>query len=175
MQLSAVKNLLDTNPTAAAEHLEAALQLNRETQQELTLIIDELRPAALEGRGLIQALGDYTTRWQEHTGIQVATVIQGERPLPLEIEQSLYRVLQEALANVARHAEAETVQLELNITPEGVRLTIQDDGRGFELEAVSPHALGLTSMRQRLAEINGTLTIKSTLAVGTKVIAEVKI
>ncbi|HEY9087933.1 MAG TPA: histidine kinase, partial [Anaerolineaceae bacterium] len=102
MQLSAAKNLLTSQPEVAAEHLESALQLNRETQQELKLIIDELRPAALEGRGLAQALGEYTARWQEHTGIRVETSISGDRALPLDLEQALYRVLQESLANIAR-------------------------------------------------------------------------
>ena len=96
MQLTAAKNLLVIQSQAAAEHIETALQLNRETQQELKLIIDELRPAALEGKGLAQALREYADRWQEHTGIQVETVISGERPLPLDVEQALYRVLQEA-------------------------------------------------------------------------------
>ncbi|RPJ44470.1 MAG: HAMP domain-containing protein, partial [Chloroflexi bacterium] len=71
MQLSAAKNLLASDPNAASEHLDAALQLNRETQQELKLIIDELRPAALQGRGLAQAVREYAERWQTHTGIQV--------------------------------------------------------------------------------------------------------
>ncbi len=175
MQLSAAKNLLATNPAAAAEHLEAALQLNRETQQELRLIIDELRPAALEGRGLAQAISDYVTRWQEHTGIKVDATISGERSLPLDVEQVLYRILQESLSNVARHAEADSVSIALDIAPAKAALTIADNGRGFEPAAVSPNSLGLTSMKQRLAEANGTLTVETTLSVGTKVIAEVKL
>ena len=67
MQLTAAKNLLASDPNAASAHIEAALQLNRETQQELKLIIDEIRPAALQGIGLVQALKDYAGRWQEHT------------------------------------------------------------------------------------------------------------
>ncbi|TLN05022.1 HAMP domain-containing protein, partial [bacterium] len=106
MQLSAAKNLLTADPQAAGALVESALQLNRETQQELTLIIDELRPAALQGKGLAQALKEYVERWQMHTGIQVATAVSGERTLPLEVEEALYRVLQESLANVARHAAA---------------------------------------------------------------------
>ncbi len=173
MQISAARNLLATQPEAAAEHLETALQLNRETQQELKLIIDELRPAALEGRGLAQALGEYATRWQEHTGIKVETSITGERALPLEIEQALYRVLQESLSNIARHSEAEHVALELNMTSERVILRITDSGRGFEPAAVSPNSLGLLGMKQRIAEVGGTLNVESTLSVGTKIIAEV--
>jgi NarL family two-component system sensor histidine kinase LiaS len=174
MQLTAAKNLLTTNPSTAAEHIESALQLNRETQQELKLIIDELRPAALQGKGLAQALAEYTARWQEHTGIKVENTLNGERPLPLDVEQVLYRIAQESLSNVARHAEADSVTLSLNLTPEQVTLSIADNGRGFEPNAVSNNSLGLAGMRQRLAEIGGTLTIESTPSVGTKVIAEVK-
>ncbi|MFT3892979.1 MAG: sensor histidine kinase [Anaerolineales bacterium] len=110
MQLTAAKNLLTSDPTASAGHIDTALQLNRETQQELKLIIDELRPAALQGKGLVQALKEYADRWQEHTGIKVETVVSGERSLPLDVEQALYRVLQESLANIARHAEADRVE-----------------------------------------------------------------
>lgn len=175
MQLTAAKNLLVANPQAAAEHLESALQLNRETQQELKLLIDELRPAALEGKGLAEAMVEYTVRWQEHTGIQATTSVSGERPLPLEVEQVLYRVLQEALSNIARHSNADSVTLNLSLTPEQVTLSIADNGRGFEPNEVSPNSLGLTGMKQRLIEIDGTLTVESTLSIGTKVIAEVKL
>jgi signal transduction histidine kinase len=175
MQLSAARNLIETDPKTAAEHLEAALQLNRETQQELKLIIDELRPAALEGKGLPQALKEYTARWQEHTGIKVETAISGEHPLPLDVEQALYRILQEALSNVARHSEAETVKLTLTITSNQAILIIADDGRGFEKAAVSQHALGLAGMKQRLGEVGGTLVVETVLGVGTTVTAEVQL
>lgn len=175
MQLSAAKNLLASNPASAAEHLNAALQLNRETQQELQLIIEELRPPALEGRGLAPALREYAERWQEHTGIQVEIAISGERPLPLDVEQTLYRILQESLSNIARHAEADSVQITLSMEPEQVTLVSADNGRGFEPAAVTPHSLGINGMKSRLAEIGGTLTVETALGNGTKVIAEVQL
>lgn len=175
MQLTAAKNLLVSDGQAAAEHIEAALQLNRETQQELKLIIDELRPAALEGRGLAQAVAEYATRWQEHTGIKVTPSISGERALPFDVEQALYRVLQEALANVARHAEADSVGLSLSMAPDRVTLIVADNGRGFEMDAVSATSYGLTGMKQRLSEVGGTLNVESTLSAGTTVIAEVQL
>jgi NarL family two-component system sensor histidine kinase LiaS len=175
MQLTAAKNLLQSDSQAAAEHLESALQLNRETQQELKHIIDELRPAALEGKGLAQALTEYVARWQGHTGITVPTSISGERPLPLDVEQVLYRVLQEALSNVARHAEADSVTLSLSMTPDRVTLVITDNGRGFVIEAVSSASYGLAGMKQRLREVGGTLTVESRLSEGTTVIAEVQL
>lgn len=175
MQLTAAKNLLTTDTKAAAEHLESALQLNRETQQELKLIIDELRPAALQGRGLAQALQEYADRWREHTGIQVETAIRGDRSLPLEVEQALYRILQEALSNIARHAEADTVKIGLSVAPDQVTLVVADNGRGFEMNAVSSNSYGLTGMKSRLEEVGGTLKVESTLSAGTTITAEVKL
>jgi two-component system, NarL family, sensor histidine kinase LiaS len=175
MQLTAAKNLLGSDTAAAAGHLDTALQLNRDTQQELKLIIDELRPAALEGKGLAQAMQEYAGRWQEHTGIRVKTAISGERSLPFEVEQALYRVLQEALANIARHAEADTVGLSLGMSPEKVTLIVADNGRGFNVNAISPSSYGLAGMRTRLSEVGGTLQVESTLSAGTTVTAEVKL
>ena len=174
MQLSAARNLMQTDPAAAATHLESALQLNRDTQQELKLIIDELRPAALQGKGLAQALEEYAARWQGHTGIRATVLVSGTRSLPLDIEQTLYRVAQEALSNVARHSDADTVELALDLGPERVRLIVADNGRGFEPGAVSPNSLGLSGMRQRLTEIGGTLTVETRLSAGTRVIAQVE-
>jgi signal transduction histidine kinase len=91
------------------------------------------------------------------------------------VEQALYRVLQESLSNVARHAEADSVSLNLSIAPDQVTLSISDNGRGFEPAIVSTNSLGLAGMKQRLAEVNGALTIESTLAVGTKVTAAVQL
>ncbi len=175
MQLSAARNLMLSDPPAAAQHLESALQLNRETQQELKQIIDELRPAELEGKGLAQALREYAVRGQQHSGTEVKVTISDERPLPLDLEQALYRVAQEALSNVARHAEAESVAISLNMAPERVSLIVADNGRGFESAAVTASSLGLASMKQRLESVGGTLRVESRLAVGTSVIAEVEL
>lgn len=173
MQLSAAKNLLASNPSAASEHLDSALQLNRETQQELKLIIEELRPAALEGRGLAQAVTEYAARWQEHTGIKTETNITGSRTVHLEVEQTLYRVLQEALSNIARHAQADHVTIALDVDPAKVSLVITDNGCGFDPDSISPSSYGLTSMKTRLEEVGGTLTIETAPGSGTKIIAAV--
>jgi signal transduction histidine kinase len=175
MQLSAARNLVESDASGAARHLESALQLNRETQQELTQIIDELRPAALDGKGLAQALREYAARWEQHTGTQVTSTISDGRALPLDVEQALYRVAQEALANVARHAEADAVEISLSMPPDRVRLVVADNGRGFEPAAVSSSSLGLASMKQRMESVGGTLQVGSTLAAGTSVTAEVEL
>jgi two-component system, NarL family, sensor histidine kinase LiaS len=173
MQLTAARNLLSADPPAAAAHIDTALQLNRETQQELKLIIDELRPAALQGRGLANALNEYAGRWQEHTGIKVETIIGSERPLPLNVEQALYRVLQEALSNIARHAEADTVRLSLDMSPDRVTLAVADNGRGFDMNAISPNSYGLAGMQGRLGDVGGTLKVDSAPSAGTTLTADV--
>ena len=173
MQLTAARNLLSADPPAAAAHIDTALQLNRETQQELKLIIDELRPAALQGRGLANALKEYASRWQEHTGIKVETVISGKRPLPLNVEQALYRMLQEALSNIARHAEADSVRLSLDMSPERVTMTVVDNGRGFDMNAISPNSYVLAGMQGRLSDVGGTLKVDSAPSAGTTLTAEI--
>lgn len=175
MQLTTARNLLHSNPAATAGHIETALQLNRETQEELKLIIDELRPAALQGRGLTQAMKEYVSRWQEHTGIKVEIAISGERSLSLDVEQALYRILQESLANVARHAKADAVSLSLSMSPGRVTLAIADNGHGFDTNSVSSSSYGLMGMEQRLKEVGGTLKVQSILSAGTTVIAEVQL
>jgi len=175
MQLTAAKNLLAVDPTAATGHIDTALQLNRETQQELKLIIDELRPVALQGHGLAQALNEYAGRWQTHTGIKVEALISGERSLPLHVEQALYRVLQEALSNIARHAQADAVSINLSMSPEQVSLIVADNGRGFDQNAVSSNSYGLEGMKGRMEEVGGILKIESTLYEGTTIAAEVKL
>jgi signal transduction histidine kinase len=175
MQLTAAKNLLAADPAAATGHIDTALQLNRETQQELKLIIDELRPAALQGKGLAHALREYAERWQEHTGIKTEIAVGGERSLPLEVEQALYRVLQEALSNIARHAEADRVSLSLTMSSERVTLVVTDNGRGFEMNAVSPSSYGLASMQGRLGDVGGKLNIESGISSSTTITAEVQL
>jgi signal transduction histidine kinase len=91
------------------------------------------------------------------------------------VEQALYRVLQEALANIARHAEADSVGLSLGMSPEKVTLIVADNGRGFDVNTVSPNSYGLAGMRARLSEVGGTLHVESTLSAGTTVTAEVQL
>ncbi len=173
MQLSAAKNLLHTDAAAAEEHLDAALQLNKDTQQEVKLIIDELRPPALDGKGLAQALTEYAARWQEQSGIEARVSVVGERNLPLDVEQALYRVVQETLANAARHSEATLVKINLTMDEAKVELAVLDNGIGFDPATVSSSSFGLSGMRQRLASVHGTLLVESILSVGTKITASV--
>ncbi|MCB0155387.1 MAG: HAMP domain-containing protein, partial [Anaerolineae bacterium] len=150
MQVGAAKAILDRDPDAAREHLSEAEQLVRQAQQELTTLIQELRPVALEGRGLARALDDYATDWGRQNNIAVELRVSGERPLPLPIEQTLFRVAQEALANIARHSRAAAAELHLAWLAHGVTLTISDNGQGFNVTSPNGRGMGLQSMRERL-------------------------
>ena len=170
MQVGAAKALLATNPTSAAQHLAEAETLAQQAQQELNTLIQELRPAALHGRGLAAALRQYGADWARQNNIPLAVKVQGEQPLPLANEQALWRVAQEALANVAKHSGATSAELHLEWQPQAIALTVTDNGRGFDPQQ-PPTGLGLHSMRERMEGVGGRLTITSGANRGTEISA----
>jgi two-component system, NarL family, sensor kinase len=95
--------------------------------------------------------------------------MNGGRPLPPRVESALYRVCQEALANVARHAEAGRAKVRLVSTPEQVQLIVEDDGRGFDTSGVSGDHHGLVGMNERARMLGGTLAVRSSPGAGTRV------
>jgi PAS domain S-box-containing protein len=155
---------------------EIADQIGREVHQ-LAL---ELRPTALDDLGLAAALANYSGEWAARSQVQVSFHSQGldaPRPAP-EIETTIYRVVLEALNNVARHAQAKRVSIILERRDDHAIAIVEDDGRGFEAETImgtlrASQRLGLLGMRERLAQIGGTLTIESSLESGTTVIARI--
>jgi signal transduction histidine kinase len=139
----------------------------------------ELRPSVLDDMGLELALRRYTEEWSLNAGVPVELHIGGNleaNRLAQELETTLYRIAQEALTNVTRHAVAKRVSVLLERRPTFVSLIIEDDGRGFEAQAVleapaGPGKLGLLGMQERVELAGGTLTIESAPATGTTVFA----
>jgi CheY-like chemotaxis protein len=134
----------------------------------------ELRPSVLDDLGLELALRRFITQWSETAGIPVDCRISGLEAarLPFEVETTLYRVVQEALTNAARHASAKRVSVLLELRPEHISLIVEDDGRGFDPETVigqpDPSGkLGLLGMRERVTLLGGMLEIESKLGIGT--------
>ncbi len=160
MQVRAAKNLLDHDPSAARERLDEAEELIKTSQQELGHMISELRPTALEGQGLAGALSDYLATWSQHSRIPAEIQVQNEQRLPLEVEQTLFRVAQEALSNVARHSRASAATVRLAFAPEQVTLSVADNGVGFD-PSVAGSGFGLQSMRDRLAAVQGSLVVQA--------------
>ncbi len=175
MQVATARELLERDPVAARRHVEEAERLARQVQQELTGLIHELRPVSLQGRGLSEALREYVVEWSQRAGIPIRYRLQGARPLSLEVEQALYRVAQEALANVSRHSAASRVEIALDYGPEAVALRVADNGRGFDLAAVEGRGLGLTSMRERTAALGGVLQVQSAVGQGTRIVVQVPV
>ena len=170
MQVRAAKNLLEREPSSARQRLEEAEELIKSSQQELGLIITELRPSALEGQGLAEALRDYLASWSQHAHIPAEIQVQNERRLPLEVEQTLLRVAQEALSNVARHSRASAAAIQLAFDPDRVTLRVADNGVGFD-PSISNGGFGLQSMRDRLDAIQGSLVIQANPQGGTTLTA----
>jgi NarL family two-component system sensor histidine kinase LiaS len=159
--IGAARAYLPPDTLPAQTYLADAEALAEQTRQELTALIRELRPARLDDKGLVIALRGYTEDWSRRMGIAVALRVQGERIIALDIEEALFRVAQEALANIARHSGAEHVTIQLAWDGAQVRLTISDDGAGFDVAHAKGRGIGLASMRERMAAHNGTLKISS--------------
>ena len=142
-------------------------------QRELTRLIENLRPASLQEQGLAGALNDYTLLFGAREHVLVYLDVQGnDALLPLPVAEALYRVAQESLHNVARHARATRVDVHLHCLPEQVRLSIRDNGVGFDT-GKAHQGLGLTNMQERILVVSGRLRVRSQVGVGTTVLAEV--
>jgi NarL family two-component system sensor histidine kinase LiaS len=171
MQVGAASALLDQDIQAAQKHLEEAERLGRQAQSELAVIIHELRPETLQDRGLRQALKDYTRSWSQLNNIHTEINIHGDDALPLEVEQALFRVTQEAFSNISRHSGASRVELDLSVVNNKACLTITDNGRGFDLPSTEGKGMGLVSMGERLAALGGSFSMESTPGQGTQLVA----
>jgi signal transduction histidine kinase len=169
-QLGAAKAHFKSDPAKALSHMVEAEALVTKVRQELTDLIQELRPVAMKGKGLIPAVEDYAESWCRRNDIDIQMHVRGERSLPLDVEKTIFRIVQEALANIAWHSRAENVDVVFNFRTEFLMLTIQDDGQGFDLHQTHKSGMGLKSMQERADLIQGNLTIDSRINQGTKII-----
>jgi len=165
-------------PIASRSRLVEARALAERTVTQARTLMGELRPLLLEDLGLPPALRWLGDQVSMRTGVRITDRIDdldGRRLAP-ELEVHVFRIAQELLANVARHAEAREVTILLEPVAEGVRLTVADDGRGFPAPAGPPQGwggFGLVHVRERALAAGGTLTVRSTEGVGTTVVVEV--
>jgi signal transduction histidine kinase len=159
-------------------HVTLAAQLSRESLAEARRSVHALRPQELECAALGAAIADIAGRWSARHGLAVQVTTTGAPgPLSPDAEAALLRAAQEALANVAKHAEASRVGVTLSYLDDQVALDVRDDGRGFDPSATGgPHAgggFGLVAMRQRIEALDGTLQIESRPRHGTGISARV--
>jgi nitrate/nitrite-specific signal transduction histidine kinase len=144
---------------------------------ELRSLILQLRPPALERDGLAASLAKHLDVVGRAHGLATRLEVDGVQELDDGVEQALFRIAQEALTNVVRHANAREATVTLTATASSVRLSVHDDGHGFDPShrSVSSRRLGLVSMRERAADLGGALTIDSGDDEGTTVVAEVPV
>ena len=157
--------------------LATALTGLKQSLNEVRRISHRLRPAMLDELGLPAALELLAREANDAGATPVELRVVGEpSPLPEEVKTALFRVSQEALANVAKHAKARRVELNLNFTADGVALDISDDGQGFEVDRIQldpNRGIGLRNMRERLASIGGTFEVHAAPGAGTLLLAKV--
>ncbi|RYE85678.1 MAG: PAS domain S-box protein, partial [Myxococcales bacterium] len=164
-------------PPAASERLEEVQRVADELGRQVHALAVRLRPTALDDLGLRAALNQLTTQWavQSRVSIDLQTVGFESGRLPEEIETVVYRVVQEALTNVTKHAQATQVSVVVSRQGGHAMVMIEDDGRGFVPEAVGQGRLGLVGMRERVEQVGGHLDIESSLGRGTTLLVRLPV
>jgi signal transduction histidine kinase len=170
--------LLGLKAVETSDDVPAALGDLRElvvgTLQEVRRLAVELRPKALDDFGLVPAVERLVDTFRSSTGITVQLESRlGDLRLPPEVETTLYRVVQEALTNIAKHAGAHAVSVLLVRRDSSVTALIEDDGQGFTGADEKHSGVGLAGMRERLALLDGRLLVESDPAAGTTIVADV--
>jgi two-component system NarL family sensor kinase len=171
LHLESAEALLEAGvePERVQRAIRQALLLTRANLEEARRSVLDLRAAPLEGRTLGEALAELCQSLQPDSRASLSFQATGDRPLSPRLEAGLYRIAQEALNNIRHHAQASLVQVELLVTPQQVRLTIEDNGRGFDLDHVPPNRFGLTGLSERARLLGGTFRLESELGEGTRV------
>lgn len=163
------RTLLDRDPSKATQPVEYVLQLAEAGLAEMRALIFELRPESLESEGLVAAIGKHVAATQARYGIEVASEMCDEPDAPLDVKEAVYRIAQEALHNIVKHARATHVEVRLTRTTHDLTIEIADNGAGFDPGGDFPGHMGLRSMRERAARAGGSLQIASTPGAGAVV------
>jgi signal transduction histidine kinase len=178
MHLEAADQALPDDLDTLQKHLDRARGTARTSLEEARRVVHALRPHSLDQRSLPDAIERTAARWQEETGIPLTTTTTGD-PIPLhpDIEVTLLRATQEALANIRKHAQATAVQLTLSYIDDVVVLDVQDNGVAFAGAAASPLSggYGLQAMRERAEQCGGSVTVESEAGEGTTVVVSIPI
>ncbi len=173
-QLGTANGLWKSKSDGIQPHLKEAETLVYEVIQELTFLIQEIYPIALQEKGLPTTLREYVYEWENRNDAEINLTIRDERVLPLDTEQAIYRVIQEALANISRHSRAKRVDVSLVYHADSLQVHISDDGCGFDMNQKAK-GLGFRSMRERISSIRGNIQIQSAPGQGTRLIVQLPI
>ena len=170
------ERLIDTDTQRAKSELKALREHIRNTLAEIRKIIFDLRPMALDDLGLAPTIRGVLDVFREEYGLFTEVAVIGkERRLESHVEIGIFRVVQEALNNIVKHAQASSAKVRIEFAAAGVTVLVEDDGKGFEMtegELPSGH-YGIMGMRERMQLLNGKLSIKSAPRRGTRVMISV--
>ncbi len=178
--LAAADESTRVNPELASQQLSELKKLNAQALQELHNVIGDLRPSVLDNLGLVPALNAQVRDFESRTGVEADFVVDGKRTrVRADLETIVFRIGQEALTNVAKHAAAESVHVRLRFRSNSLKLSIEDDGRGFDPDDVlygdGSHrsAWGLLGIQERVALVGGLCSISSEPHKGTQIEATI--
>jgi two-component system, NarL family, sensor histidine kinase DegS len=171
LQTEIAMRLMDVDTTQAREELSNLKASAMGTFQKVRNFIFELRPMMLDDLGLVPTVRRYVDAFKEQTGLDITVTVTGnERRLEPYIEVMLFRAIQELLGNAARHAQANMVRILLDMGQERVRVSVDDNGKGFDPESLQHvNNLGLRLIRERAEMLGGNFEIDSTTGKGTRV------
>jgi signal transduction histidine kinase len=167
--INTANSYLDNDLARATEALNYALKLTNSGLAEMRALIFELRPVTLEMEGLVVALTKRVAALRVRHSIEVELDLCSEPDVSFTAKETMYRIAQEALQNVVKHAHATRLDVRLTCEPGWLTLEVCDNGSGFDAMAAHPGHLGLQSMRERAESVGGTLDIASATGCGTQI------
>jgi signal transduction histidine kinase len=174
MELANVEEFRETPGSAFQDHLAQAKRLSEDTLRTVRDISAGLRPSVLDELGLAPALQWLAREFTKRSGVPVEMRLDGElMRLPDAYRTCIYRVVQEALTNCARHADAKSIRVGLHGGPETLSLTVEDDGVGFEVAQVRGRGIGLLGIEERVRELGGSMHLQSEASKGTLLHCEI--
>ena len=163
--------LWEKDPVQAHRSLKDLRRLTRGALAEMRALLAELRPSTLTDTELGDLLRQLSNAFTGRTSIPVEVTVRGEGSLPAEVQVAVYRICQEGLSNIAKHARANQVRLDLHLAPEELELQLNDDGRGFVTSELTPSGhYGLSMMRERADVVGAVLTVTSRRGQGTQIL-----
>jgi signal transduction histidine kinase len=175
LNLNTLKIIMEQDPEKAKSIVTQLQEMVTEIQTEMRLMIYELRPAALREKGFAEAVDGLVSLFRIRYNLDIRLQISGsDAIISSQIQQLLYRILQESLNNVVKHAQAGKVIISLTIGSQQAELVVKDNGKGFDLKGINLEGhFGIHSMKERVAQMNGRFEIKSAPHEGTIVTVKI--